>query len=478
MLNITFHTDKKGNIQHNRRDPDYIKGEKYTSVINHGNHETLIDHDIRDVYQKLFGDALEEYNQKCIKNKNPSRCRTMDQYIADRESEKKAYEKEKRRIAKIKDEKKREAAEKALFKKSPVKHNLFYETIVQIGNVHSVPNRGTKEREFFDDKLKKIYKDYLDQFQKKYGQNIYVTGAYLHFDELGVGHMHLDYVPYAQSIDKNGKVRGMAVQPSMTGALKNLGFKSEGMKYTDLMQFADAQRDMLSEIAKNHGIECGWEDRRRQGVKELKREHVSTEQYKIQKQNEMQKQIDQGFETIKKDREKLKEQKKSIKADVDKINADFAQRDDEIKKEKEDIEKKKKKIKEKEEVLEEKEEQMEKQIVEFADHVAAEEKRIDKKEAVADNLLNRIMQTITINDDNTINYHGGLDDLIDAKRDQNIMISIRDRDNQVNDILRTIDDRYTLRRVVDGVRDMGIRIDADIIKRAGLDDIDKDKNYY
>ena len=43
-------------------------------------------------------------------------------------------------------------------------------------------------------------------------------------------------------------------------------------------------------------------------------------------------------------------------------------------------------------------------------------------------------------------------------------------------ILRTIDDRYTLRRVVDCVRDMGIRIDADIIKRAGLDDIDKEKS--
>lgn len=74
---------------------------------------------------------------------------------------------------------------------------------------------------------KEIYKAFLEEFQKQ-NPNMKVIGAYYHADEMrkdgkggfikGAPHIHLDYIPVAYKCE-----RGQKIQNSMNGALKEQG---------------------------------------------------------------------------------------------------------------------------------------------------------------------------------------------------------------------------------------------------------------
>lgn len=73
-----------------------------------------------------------------------------------------------------------------------------------------------------DDICEVVLKNYLAAWDTR-NPHLRLYGAYLHGDEGGAMHMHLDFVPWA-----DGYTRGMSVQTSLSKALSQQGCKSEG----------------------------------------------------------------------------------------------------------------------------------------------------------------------------------------------------------------------------------------------------------
>ncbi len=117
-----------------------------------------INEDIKQVYHKLFDKALAEYN---VKQKRKER--QIKNY----------YEK----IKRSKQEK------------------LFYEVIVQIGNMDD-----TGVGSYTADVVTRILKDYVELFQLRNPQ-LYMFGAYIHLDE-EKPHLHLDFVPWVSGSER------------------------------------------------------------------------------------------------------------------------------------------------------------------------------------------------------------------------------------------------------------------------------------
>ena len=297
------------NYKHNRRDKDYIGYEKNSSVDLQRQHITIIDLDPVQVYCDEFGEALDEWNDKNIKNRHNDRVLTMEQYIAKIKKEEKEYRRE---MKKINSDKSLSGKEKQKAKNSVYGRPRFvYEAIVQIGNIDTVPAVGTDERKQFDETIKDIYIQYLDEW-KKNNPNLILTGAYLHFDEAGASHMHIDYIPVAK-----GLKRGMSTAPKLVEAILQMGYEKGSMTYTPQMQWQDRQRDIICEIAKQHGIEATFEDRRRSGQKIIKQYHLNPTQYKMEKIAEAKKEIAEA----KKEINTLKEENSRLVKENDELSA-------------------------------------------------------------------------------------------------------------------------------------------------------------
>lgn len=293
------------NYKHNKREKEYIDKEITTSIDLNREHITLKDENIEEVYAKLFGPALEEWNEKQIKNHRSNKVMTMDQYIKKIKEEDKLYRKEVRHIMRNNHLTSKEKSQK--LKKVSHKPRLVYEAIVQVGNVDTIPPLGSEDRKEFDKKLKCIYQKYFDDFEKN-NPNMYLTGAYMHFDEAGTPHMHIDYIPVAYNCKT-----GMKTAPSLNKALIAMGFVDGRYSYTPQQMWQDSQRDLICEIAKEFGIEATFEDRRRQGIMQLKAEHKPTYEYVQQRQLEANK--------LKEENALLKEKNTSLEKENEELAA-------------------------------------------------------------------------------------------------------------------------------------------------------------
>lgn len=185
----------------------------------------LINEDIKLVYHKLFDKALDEYNAK--------------QKRKDRQI-KNYYEK----IKRSKQEK------------------LFYEVIVQIGNMDD-----TGVGSYTAEVATRILKDYVELFQFRNPQ-LYVFGAYIHLDE-ETPHLHLDFVPWVSD-----SKRGLETRTSLKGALASRGFASEGKGNTEWQQWSEAEKEDIAIIMERYGI--GWHK------KGTHNKHLSVLDYKKQ----------------------------------------------------------------------------------------------------------------------------------------------------------------------------------------------------
>ena len=138
----------KGSVNHNTRAFTAKNVDKNRSDDN----VEFCQEDIKQVYHKIFDEALERYNAK-QKRKD----RMIDNY----------YEK----IRRGKQEK------------------LFHEVIFQIGNKDDMNAKS-------EDGLlaKRILTEFMDEFQAS-NPNLYVFSAHLHMDE-ETPHLHIDFVPY------------------------------------------------------------------------------------------------------------------------------------------------------------------------------------------------------------------------------------------------------------------------------------------
>ena len=211
----------KGSIGHNTRSfiADNVDASRTKNNI------TLIHEDIKQVYHKLFDNALDEYNAK--------------QKRKDRQI-KSYYEK----IFRSKQEK------------------LFYEVIVQIGNKDDT-GVGSSAAEV----ATWVLKDYVKMFQLRNPQ-LYVIGAYIHLDE-ETPHLHLNFVPWV-----SGSKRGLETKTSLKAALATRGFASEGKGNTEWKQWAEAEKDDIALIMRRYGID--WKK------KNTHNQHLSVLDYKKQ----------------------------------------------------------------------------------------------------------------------------------------------------------------------------------------------------
>lgn len=227
---LSLHNGSAVCQKHNNRDKDTIAKEEHIDPT--GEHITLRHLEIRKAYYQFFGKALDDYNKKIAK-KNPDRIKTMQQYINE-----------------------------IFAKKDTLKQSTkpAYEMILQIGDKDNAPD---------DETCKTIFEEYLNEFENT-NKSLKVIGAYIHNDEKGGIHMHLDYIPYARCS------RGMALQPSLSKALEQLGYESKNHKDTMQMQFQKAERERLTQICNIYGLEI-------EAVKGGKN-HLETEVYKLKQE--------------------------------------------------------------------------------------------------------------------------------------------------------------------------------------------------
>ena len=224
----------KGSVNHNDRKFTAQNVDKERTK----NNVVYCNENIRTVYHKLFDDAVKRYNAKQTRS---------DRII-------KNYYK------KISQERKQEKP--------------FTEIIIQIGDKD---NMGAETEN--GQLAKKILDDYMKGFQER-NPNLYVFSAHLHMDE-ATPHLHIDFVPFTTD-----SKRGLDTRVSMKGALKQQGFSGTGRSDTELNQWRDSEKEVLSKIMLTHGIE--WEQKgtheKHKSVSEFKRDKLIEEVENLQEQ--------------------------------------------------------------------------------------------------------------------------------------------------------------------------------------------------
>ena len=191
----------KGSVNHNTR----AFTAKNVDSDRSGANVHFCNEDIKQVYHKLFDEALERYNAK-QKRKD----RVIDDY----------YEK----IRQGKQEK------------------LFHEVIFQIGNKDDM-NAKSEEGLL----AKEILTEFMDEFQVR-NPNLYVFSAHLHMDE-ETPHLHIDFVPYI-----TGGKRGLDTRVSLKSALAAEGFTGGTRGATEWNQWIAAEKQALAMVMERYGV--------------------------------------------------------------------------------------------------------------------------------------------------------------------------------------------------------------------------------
>lgn len=219
----------KGSQLHNRRDYEKIGKEIPENIDKNLTEQniTIVDKNIKEVYQEIFGEALQEYNQ--------------NQKRADRKIED-YYE----HISKSKNGEK-----------------LFYEDVLQWGKKEDFQNNPELK-----ETAKECLKEYAESFEKR-NPNLKLIGAYIHMDEASP-HLHLDYVPVA-----HGYSRGLKTRNSLDKAMKEMGFQpeKENRKNNATKLWKENERKYFGDICRSRGLEVEEE-------KSYDRKSLSVEEYK------------------------------------------------------------------------------------------------------------------------------------------------------------------------------------------------------
>src|SRR5699024_6028692 len=221
-MTMSFSKGKKSetSIKHNNRSLNIDKfdfekvGHKHIKSEYTELNEVLIHKNIKDIYEKEFGQAVKDYNAK-----------------------------QKRKDRKIEDY------------YSKVKHSKNQRTqiefIVQVGNVDDYKNDKNRITSSLWQDSKKILENYFENFQKR-NPNLIAYNAVIHMDE-ATPHLHLNIVPVAHL--KNVK-RGLTVKPSLDRALEEEGYpKDPKDSRSQFKAFQHAEAQALADEALVFGID-------------------------------------------------------------------------------------------------------------------------------------------------------------------------------------------------------------------------------
>ena len=253
-----------GSLAHNRRDfiAENVDQDRVDLNI------CYCDENIKGVYRQLFDEAVERYNVGKRKD------RQITNY----------YEK----IRQGKQEK------------------LFHEVIFQIGNCEDMAV-GTPEGNL----AVKVLDQYMQDFQQR-NSNLRVFSCYLHQDE-ATPHLHIDFVPYVTG----WKGKGMDTRVSLKQALKSQGFQGGTKHATELNQWINHEKEILAEIAKQHGIE--WKQK---GTHE---EHLDVYNFKKKERKKEVQELEQEKEYLTAENEGLTLQIADARADIKNLREDKEQ---------------------------------------------------------------------------------------------------------------------------------------------------------
>ena len=227
-VTIATHNGSQVARQHNLRNPKVIAKEDH--IDPNGHFEVWLDEDPKAAYERLFGEAVKAYNEKQTR---------PERQIAD-------YYKQ--------------ICEDS--KKKPV-----YELII---GIYGKKADGTPICSKNDGR--RILRAFTEDWERR-NPNLELCGLYYHCDEsVGVngsqvGHVHIDYIPVGE-----GFTRGMATQSSLSRALEQQGFQSQGTSNTAQMQWEARENQFLATLCTHAGFEVV----RGKGSKE----HLDTTTYK------------------------------------------------------------------------------------------------------------------------------------------------------------------------------------------------------
>ena len=143
--------------------------------------------DLKETYKEIFSEALEKYNAKQKRS---------DRVIKD------YYE----------------------HIKNNNKEKLFYETVVQFGNINTA-KVGTESGE----RAKKMLEEYMKDFEKR-NPNFIVFNAVMHLDE-STPHLHIDFIPVAYN-----QTQGLETRVSMRKACEQMDCSSKSKKHSERQQ--------------------------------------------------------------------------------------------------------------------------------------------------------------------------------------------------------------------------------------------------
>lgn len=222
----------KGNTRHNDRTIKNQKGVAKSWDIEKS-HLNIVykNEDIKKVYKELFGDALEQYNDKIRHSSHPER--VIDDYYKHilKQSQKPSTS----------------------TKKNQVKP--FYEFVATIGNMYD------KSDPLEYPKIKAALDEYNRSFEAR-NPNFYVFQQITHCDEKGMDHTHTDIIPIA----KGGK-NGLPLKTSLSGALREMGYTGRDA----FEHWRENEEKVMIQIMEKHGLEY------KEGSGRT--EHLSKEQY-------------------------------------------------------------------------------------------------------------------------------------------------------------------------------------------------------
>ena len=227
----------RGNMNHNNR--KFYK-ENVDPERTHLNKSYVVQ-TLKAAYKECFGQALDNYNAK-QKRKD----RRKDDYISE-------------------------------IKRSGNGEKVFYENVVQIGDMYDTGIVGPDGEITVDAKTAaEILDEYARTFQER-NPNLYVFNMVLHMDE-ATPHLHIDYIPVA-----HGYKTGLETRNSLTKAYQQMGIpRAKNKLENETSMWHIREREYLTELARERGIEIIVKGVDRPGLSlpEYKAAMTEVEEYK------------------------------------------------------------------------------------------------------------------------------------------------------------------------------------------------------
>lgn len=200
----------KGSLRHNNREflANNVDVDRVPWNI------TYIKEDLKDMYDRIFGEAVAEYNAKQKRND-----RKVKSYLQE-------------------------------IKNSGNGEKPFYEIVVQIGRKGDT---GVLDEDGKLSEDAKVASEILNQYAKEFQErnpNLILFNAVLHMDE-ATPHLHLDYIPVA-----HGYKNKMHTRNSLSKALQEMGIEpAKGQKDNETVHWQAREREYLTELCKERDIE-------------------------------------------------------------------------------------------------------------------------------------------------------------------------------------------------------------------------------